>query len=94
MLGPVESLIPPPNAWISVTALQRFGIANSFPSTRTSAFPEIAQTCSIPKSNARSLIRHAMSFYIFYEPSPGIIAHTASSKALAEVPPVSDFIVL
>ncbi|KAF7897087.1 hypothetical protein EAF00_005315 [Botryotinia globosa] len=33
-----------------------------------------------------------MSFNIFHEPSPGIIAHTASSKALAEIPPVSDFI--
>ncbi|KAF7930035.1 hypothetical protein BELL_0651g00040 [Botrytis elliptica] len=92
MLGPVESLIPPPNAWISVTALQRFGIAKSFPPTRTSTFLEIAEKCSIPESDARSLIRHAMTFYIFHEPSPGIIAHTASSKALAEIPPVSDFI--
>ncbi|TGO23406.1 hypothetical protein BPAE_0133g00040 [Botrytis paeoniae] len=62
------------------------------PSTRTSTFPEIAQTCSIREFDARSLIRHAMSFYIFHEPSPGIIAHTASSKALAEIPPVSYFI--
>ncbi|TGO45530.1 hypothetical protein BOTNAR_0659g00040 [Botryotinia narcissicola] len=94
MLGPVESSIPPPNAWISVIALQRFGIAKSLPPNRTSTFPEIAQTCSIPESDAGSLIRHAMSFYIFREPSPGRIAHTASFKAFAEVPPVSDFIVL
>jgi hypothetical protein len=33
-----------------------------------------------------------MTFYIFHEPSPGIVAHTASSKALAEIPPISDFI--
>jgi hypothetical protein len=33
-----------------------------------------------------------MSFYIFHEPSPGVVAHTASSRALAEIPPVEDFI--
>ncbi|KAF7852442.1 hypothetical protein EAF04_010982 [Stromatinia cepivora] len=92
MPGPAEPLIPPPNAWISVTALQRFGIAKSFPPTCTSTFSEIAKACSIPESDACSLIRHTMAFYIFHEPSPGIFAHTASSKALAEIPPVSDFI--
>lgn len=66
--------------------------AKSFPPSHTSTFPEIAQACSIPEFDARSLIRHAISFYIFHEPSPGIIAHTASSKALAEISPVSDFI--
>jgi hypothetical protein len=33
-----------------------------------------------------------MTFYIFSEPSPGVVAHTASSKALAEIPPVGSFI--
>ncbi|CAG8955512.1 hypothetical protein HYFRA_00009464 [Hymenoscyphus fraxineus] len=92
MLGPVESLIPPPNSWISVTALQRFKIASSFPPTETSTFGEIARACSIPESDCRRLMRHAMTFYIFSEPSPGIVAHTASSKALAEVPPAGAFI--
>ncbi|KAI9646648.1 hypothetical protein NHQ30_004645 [Ciborinia camelliae] len=92
MLGPVESLIPPPNSWISVTALQRFGIAKSFPYDSTSTFGKIAKACSIPECDARSLIHHAMAFYIFHEPSPGVVAHTASSRALAEIPAVGDFI--
>jgi hypothetical protein len=33
-----------------------------------------------------------MCFCIFQEPSPGVVAHTAASKALAEIPPVGDFI--
>ncbi|TVY16272.1 O-methyltransferase gsfB [Lachnellula arida] len=92
MLGPVESLIPPPNSWISVTALQRFKIANSFPPGESRTFAEIAKACSIPESDCRRLLRHAMAFYIFSEPSPGVVAHTASSKALAEIPPVGSFI--
>ncbi|PQE34045.1 6-hydroxytryprostatin B O-methyltransferase protein [Rutstroemia sp. NJR-2017a WRK4] len=92
MLGPVESLVPPPNSWTSVTALQRFRIAKSFPLNSTSTFNKIAESCSIPESDARSLIRHAMTFYIFHEPSPGVVAYTVSSRALAEIPPVEDFI--
>ncbi|KAF4628102.1 hypothetical protein G7Y89_g10046 [Cudoniella acicularis] len=92
MLGPIESLIPPPNSWICVTAIQRFGIATSFPPTTTSTFPQIATACSLSESDTRRILRQAMAFYIFYEPSPGIVAHTASSKALAEIPPVGAFI--
>lgn len=75
-----------------MTALQRFKIASSFPCNETSTFGEIAKVCSIPESDCRRLMRHAMTFYIFSEPSPGVVAHTASSKALAEIPPVGSFI--
>jgi hypothetical protein len=33
-----------------------------------------------------------MTFYIFQEPTVGVVAHTAASKALAEIPPVGAFI--
>ena len=76
-----------------MTALQRFKIASSFPLTETSTFAEIAKVCSIPESDCRRLLRHAMTFYIFSEPSPGVVAHTASSKALAaESPPVGIYL--
>ncbi|TVY44025.1 O-methyltransferase [Lachnellula subtilissima] len=88
ILGPVESLIPP----ISVTALQRFKFSNSFPPGESSNLAKIAKACSIPESSCRHLLRHAMAFYIFSEPSPGVVAHTASSKALAEIPPGGSFI--
>lgn len=67
-------------------AIQRFGIATSFPLTETSTFADIAKTCSIPESDARRILRHAMAYYIFREPTPGRVAHTAASKALVENP--------
>jgi hypothetical protein len=33
-----------------------------------------------------------MTYYIFREPSPGVVAHTASSKALAEIPILRQFV--
>lgn len=34
----------------------------------------------------RRLLRHAMAFRIFQEPSEGIVRHTAASKTLADTP--------
>ena len=66
-------------------AIQRFGIATCFPVTETSTFAKIAHACSISESDTTRILRHAMTYYIFNEPSPGVVAHTAASKALAEI---------
>lgn len=57
-----------------------------------STFADIAKVCSIPESDTRRILRHAMTYYIFREPSPGRVAHTAASKALAEIPLFGQFI--
>lgn len=78
-------------SWVCLAAIQRFGLAKSFPPGSTSTFGEIARACSIPESDARRILRQAMTFYIFHEPIAGVVAHTAASKALAEIPPVEAF---
>jgi len=40
-----------------------------------------------PLPDTRRILRHALTFYIFREPSPGVVEHTAASKVLAEIPP-------
>ncbi|KAF2113610.1 hypothetical protein BDV96DRAFT_601098 [Lophiotrema nucula] len=74
------------NAWSSVQAVEAFGIAKSFPPGETSTFEAIARACSLSESDVRRILRHAMAQYIFREPSPGAVEHTAASKALAEIP--------
>lgn len=44
-----------------------------------------------PINLARSL-RHAMTNHIFHEPSPGLIAHTAASRMLAEDAALQDWV--
>ncbi|KAF4632321.1 hypothetical protein G7Y89_g5805 [Cudoniella acicularis] len=94
MLGPAASLtaLHPHNSWTSLQAIQRLGIANSFSPSTTSTFSAIAQACSQSESDIRRLLRHAMTYFIFQEPSPGIVAHTASSKALAEIPQLGQLV--
>jgi hypothetical protein len=76
------------NSWVSVQAIQRFGLANAFAVGETSTFDAIAQTCELPVDDVRRLLRHAMTFCIFRESSPGVVAHTAASKVLAQIPPL------
>lgn len=38
------------------------------------------------------MLRHAMTNSIFREPKPGVVAHTAASKLMAEDPLIFDFI--
>ncbi|TVY62310.1 O-methyltransferase gsfB [Lachnellula suecica] len=83
LLGPARVIAGQPT---SIQAIQRFGMANSFPPTETLTFNAIAQTCSLSKSDTRRIIRHAMTYYIFRELSPGIVAHTFIYKALAVIP--------
>ncbi|KAI9729773.1 MAG: hypothetical protein M1818_008387 [Claussenomyces sp. TS43310] len=80
------------NSWASVQAIQRFGIATSFPVTETSTFDEIARKCEVPESDVRRILRHAMTYYVFREPSKGVVAHTAASKALAQFPLFDQFV--
>ncbi|KAL9620550.1 MAG: hypothetical protein Q9160_004911 [Pyrenula sp. 1 TL-2023] len=87
MLGPLRSIASLPfNPWVSVQAIQRFGIATSFAPGEISTFSDIARTCSLPESDVCRILRHAMTYRIFREPRKGLVEHTAASKALAERP--------
>ncbi|KAL8821626.1 MAG: hypothetical protein Q9223_000369 [Gallowayella weberi] len=84
--GPVAMLTTQPwNSWISVQAIIKFRLANSFPDGHDEAsFADIAAISGLPEDLVRRLLRHAMSHRIFQEPSKGIVRHTAASKALAD----------
>ncbi|KAI4130035.1 MAG: hypothetical protein LQ341_006507 [Variospora aurantia] len=88
MQGPVGIIAAQPyNSWISLQAIVRFGLASSFPAGKEEAtFAELAVTSGLPEVCVRRLLRHAMTFRIFQEPSEGIVRHTGASKMLAERP--------
>ncbi|KAI3325057.1 S-adenosyl-L-methionine-dependent methyltransferase [Xylariaceae sp. AK1471] len=84
-LGPREYLMSyTHDELISQQATTRFRIAHSFPVGREASFAEIAAATGLPEDVVRRLIRHAIIKDIFQEPRPGIIAHNAVSRLLAE----------
>ena len=77
---------------VTLQAIQRFGLAKAFPLTQTASFAEIAQSAGLSESDTRRILRYAMTFYIFHEPSKGVVAHTAASKVLAQVPELGQLV--
>ena len=70
---------------ISRQAICRFGFATCFPPNKNEAtFAEISSASGVREPQVRRILRHAMTYHIFCEPRPGVVAHTAASKLLAE----------
>jgi hypothetical protein len=57
-----------------------------------STFADIAAAVSLPEPDVRRLLRHAMTYRVFAEPSKGVVAHTAASRALAENAELGHFV--
>ncbi|KAE8391280.1 S-adenosyl-L-methionine-dependent methyltransferase [Aspergillus alliaceus] len=85
-LGPAEHLRW--QSWnqfndnISLQAIIRFHIAESVPQEGIT-FLKLSEATGVDLRLLSRILRHAMTSHIFYEPEPGVVAHTASSKALS-----------
>ncbi|KAG5912676.1 Alpha-1,3-mannosyltransferase cmt1, partial [Claviceps sorghi] len=53
---------------------------------------ELQTKTTLDSTNLARALRHAMTNRIFYEPSPGSIAHTAASRLLAEDQALQDWV--
>jgi hypothetical protein len=66
--------------------------AKSFPLNETATFAQIAEKVGLNELNTRRFLRHAMTNRIFKEVEPGVVAHTAISKVLAEDPAMDSWV--
>jgi hypothetical protein len=69
-----------------------YKIAEAIPLTGTSTFAEVAGKTGLSEPLVTRLIRHAIIYHCFQEPSPGRVAHTAASAALHEGGSVRDWL--
>ncbi|KAL1600858.1 hypothetical protein SLS60_007246 [Paraconiothyrium brasiliense] len=83
-------------AWTANTSLRailRYKLYESFPVGGQSSFDAIADASGLNAYDVRRLIRHGiLNHHLFEEPSPGVVAHSALTKALAEDPDLRDAI--
>lgn len=66
--------------------------AQSFPVNETATFAEISAKVGLDELNVRRFLRHAMTNRIFKEVRPGVVAHTAASRVLAEDKMMNDWV--
>ncbi|EOO01623.1 putative s-adenosyl-l-methionine-dependent methyltransferase protein [Phaeoacremonium minimum UCRPA7] len=88
-VGPRESVRWGIWGFLDVLAIQvvnSYGIAKLVPIDGTITLSELQSKSSLDPVNLARVIRMTMTNGIFCEPSPGVIAHTAASRVLAEDP--------
>jgi hypothetical protein len=69
---------------LAVQTLTHFNIAKLFPVNSTITLRELQAKSRLDSVNLARLLRYAMTNNIFREVSPGVIAHTAASRCIAE----------
>ncbi|CAG8978171.1 hypothetical protein HYALB_00011487 [Hymenoscyphus albidus] len=83
--GPKQFLLSnPPNYFVSLHAIYRYNIEQTFPVGGEATFDQVSKVCGLNEPDVRRVLRHAMAHHIFREPRKGIVAHTAFSQMLAE----------
>lgn len=93
MLGPMDYLTSfTHDELISMQAISRFKIATTFPPGEQATFEDIATSCNLPVLDVKRILRHAAVKDIFHEPSPGVVAHNAVSRLLAEDQTLNDWV--
>ncbi|KAI0530049.1 S-adenosyl-L-methionine-dependent methyltransferase [Xylaria digitata] len=82
------------NDLLSLQAITRFRLTQSFPVGTETTFSGIAAFCGLREPNVRQILRHAMMMNVFCEPRPGVIAHNAVSRLLAEEQSIFDWLAI
>ncbi|OAA72143.1 O-methyltransferase, family 2 [Cordyceps fumosorosea ARSEF 2679] len=69
---------------LTLQIINHYDIATLVPASGTVSFAELQSKTSLDAINLARIMRHAMTNHIFCEPTPGLIAHTALSRCLAQ----------
>ncbi|KAM4065173.1 o-methyltransferase [Hirsutella rhossiliensis] len=77
---------------LSLQIINGYGIARLVPVDSPIPLTELQAKTSLDPINLARVLRHAMTNYIFHEPEPGLIAHTAASRELAQDAALQDWV--
>ncbi|CZR64036.1 related to sterigmatocystin 7-O-methyltransferase precursor [Phialocephala subalpina] len=77
---------------VTLQAINRFKIAQHVPLEGTISYKELSALTGTNESQLRRLVRHAMTNRIFHEPEKGQVAHSVTSKLLAEDPRLDSWV--
>ncbi|KAJ6191417.1 hypothetical protein N7519_001438 [Penicillium mononematosum] len=93
--GPVELRLIP--GWASMTTfgvsqfICDFDIARQVPLTGDISYDDLSKIVNVAASVLRQVLRAGMPYHMFYEPRPGHVAHTATTKVIAREPLISEW---
>lgn len=77
---------------IAFHTIYRFGIATGFSTDEEVPYKHIPEVCGLDEPVLRRILRFTMAIHIFRETHAGLVAHTATSKLMAQKPVVREYI--
>ncbi|KAI1076986.1 putative O-methyltransferase [Whalleya microplaca] len=93
MLGPREYLTSfQHNQLVGQQVITRFKLAEAVPVGGEIAIAELAGTSGLHEIHLRKILRLAIAQHIFTEPRPGVVAHSAVSRLIAENKVLADWL--
>lgn len=81
-----------PSKLVPLQGITRWGLAQAIPIDGEATFEELAIKSGIGGSHLRRMLRLAIAQGIFCEPHPGVVAHTAASRVVAEDEPLRQWL--
>ncbi|KAJ5958637.1 S-adenosyl-L-methionine-dependent methyltransferase [Penicillium vulpinum] len=94
-MGPVELRLLPGWAVLTMFGVTQFifdfDIAQHVPLTGDVSYDDLSKTVNVGTSVLRQVLRAGMPYHMFYEPRPGHVAHTATTKVMARDPLIKDW---
>lgn len=73
---------------VGIQGITRFGLAKEVPIDGEATFEQLATHAGIGVTHMKRMLRLAIAQHIFQEIRPGVVAHTAASRLLAEDEPL------
>ncbi|KAI0139471.1 putative O-methyltransferase [Hypoxylon sp. NC0597] len=80
------------NQLLHLRFISHFGIAKKVPLNGGMTFEDLANRICVEASVVRRILRFSIAHCIFREPRPGVIAHSAASRQIAENPAIADWV--
>ncbi|KAI1411891.1 putative O-methyltransferase [Hypoxylon sp. FL1857] len=80
------------NQLLPMKFVSQFGIAKKVPLDGGIAYEELAASIGVDSSVVRRILRFAIAHRVFKQPDPGVVAHSAASRQVAEDPAMADWV--
>jgi hypothetical protein len=69
---------------MTAAAVSKFKIADAVPADGEAPFEKVSKLCGMDLRDFQMIVRYAMTNFVFREPRPNFIAHTAASRVLRD----------
>ncbi|KAL4923597.1 S-adenosyl-L-methionine-dependent methyltransferase [Aspergillus undulatus] len=76
----------------SLRWIYHFRIASFIPLDRAVSYAHVAQEAGVNEDILKRMLRHAMTNRLFFEPAPGMVAHSAASALLVTSSALNDWV--